>query len=157
MILQEMLAYLRILNMSIYTIDSQAQSTHWLLSFWPILHLLYLSFVGDSSACKWKSFSSRQSAQSSPEELLGIGCSVLPQCWNFASLLGEPMRIGMIGPQTKIKIHRPIFVFNWNFNGKMDHACLKMDNFPQNGHFQACRQWSPRVAKVQGGPPGWFR
>ena len=121
MILQEMLAHLRILNMSIYTIDSQAQSTHWLLSFWPILHLLYLSFVGDSSACKWKSFSSRQSAQSSPEELLGIGCSVLPQSWNFASLLGEPMRIGMIGPQTKNKLqtHKrqdtSHFRFQWEF------------------------------------------
>ena len=57
----------------------------------------------------------------------------------------------MIGPQTKTKFHRPIndripamFVFNGNFNGEMAHACLKMANFPQNGHFQACRQWSPR-------------
>ena len=34
---------------------------------------------------------------------------------------------------------------------------LKMANFPPNGHFQACRQWSPRVAKVQRGPQGWLR
>ena len=32
----------------------------------------------------------------------GIGCSVLPQSWNFASKLGEPMRIGMIGPQKNL-------------------------------------------------------
>ena len=29
--------------------------------------------------------------------------------------------------------------------------------FPPNGHFQACRQGSPRVSKVQGGPQGWVR
>ena len=52
-----------------------------------------------------------------------LACSVLPESWNFASKLGEPMRIGMIGPQTK-KNCRPIndripaiFVFNGNFNG----------------------------------------
>ena len=37
-----------------------------------------------------------------------VGCSVLPQSWNFASKLGEPMRIGMIGPQNKKQIDRPI-------------------------------------------------
>ena len=35
-----------------------------------------------------------------------LACSVLPESWNFASKLGEPMRIGMIGPQAKI--YRPI-------------------------------------------------
>ena len=30
-----------------------------------------------------------------------VGWSVLPQSQNFAYMLGEPMRIGMIGPQTK--------------------------------------------------------
>ena len=30
-----------------------------------------------------------------------LACSVLPESWNFASKLGEPMRICMIGPQTK--------------------------------------------------------
>ena len=34
---------------------------------------------------------------------------------------------------------------------------LKMGTFPQNGHFQACRQGSPRDTKVQGGPQGWVR
>ena len=34
-------------------------------------------------------------------------CSVLPQSWNFASKLGEPMRICMIGPQTPKKIIDP--------------------------------------------------
>ena len=33
-----------------------------------------------------------------------IGCSVLPQSQNIASKLGEPMRIGMKGPQTKKKL-----------------------------------------------------
>ena len=32
-----------------------------------------------------------------------LACSVLPESWNFVSKLGEPMRIGMIGPQTKKK------------------------------------------------------
>ena len=36
-----------------------------------------------------------------------VGCSVLPPSWNFASKLGEPIRIGMIRPQTK-KNYRPI-------------------------------------------------
>ena len=39
--------------------------------------------------------------------LSSLACSVLPQSWNFASKLGEPMRIGMIGPQTKKKIIDP--------------------------------------------------
>ena len=51
--------------------------------------------------------------------------SSVQQSWNFPSNLGQPMRIGMIGPQTK-KNHRPIndripaiFAFNGNFNGEM--------------------------------------
>ena len=36
-----------------------------------------------------------------------LGCSILPQCWNFASKLGQPMRIPAI------------FVFNGNFIGEM--------------------------------------
>ena len=59
-----------------------------------------------------------------PSRYCPVGCSVLPQSWNFASKLGQPMRIGMIGPQAKI--YRPInnripviFVFNGNFNGEM--------------------------------------
>ena len=36
-------------------------------------------------------------------ETIQLGCSVLPQSQNIASKLGEPMRIGMIGPQTKKK------------------------------------------------------
>ena len=32
-------------------------------------------------------------------------------------------------------------------------TCLKMTNFPQNGHFQACRQGSPMVAKGRQGFP----
>ena len=63
-----------------------------------------------------------------------LACSVLPQSWNFASKLGQPMWIGMIGPQTKI--YRPInnripviFVFNGIFNGEMALfwiSCRKM-------------------------------
>ena len=30
-----------------------------------------------------------------------LACTVLPESWNFVSKLGEPMRIDMIGPQTK--------------------------------------------------------
>ena len=50
--------------------------------------------------------------------------SSVQQSWNFPSNLGQPMRIGMIGPQAKI--YKPInnrisviFVFNGNFNGEM--------------------------------------
>ena len=45
-----------------------------------------------------------------------LGCSVLPQSWNFASKLGS-----------------------------------------QNYYFQACRQWSPMVAKGFQGPRGILR
>ena len=35
------------------------------------------------------------------DQTMGGACSVLPQSWNFASKLGEPMRICMIGHRPK--------------------------------------------------------
>ena len=60
-----------------------------------------------------------------------------------------------MSPQNDFQNYRPIT------------GCLKMTILGEIGHFQACRQgsprvakgrqWSPRVSKAQGGPQGWVR
>ena len=48
--------------------------------------------------------------------------------------------------------HHQVFV-----KSSLHNTQWQNKDFPQNGNFQACRQGSPKVFKVQGWPQGWVR
>ena len=82
--------------------------------------------------------------------------------WHFSMLLNL---LSLLVSLTFLKILRSVVGCWWCIPGFGNYGIhrimlatyLKMPENGQNDHFQACRQWSPRVAKVQGGPQGWVR
>ena len=81
----------------------------------------------------------------------------------FSMLLNQ--LLGLLVSLTFLKILRSVLGYWWCIPGFGKYGIhrimlatyLKMPENGQNDHFQACRQRSPRVAKVQGGPQGWVK